>query len=251
LKTQLLARSNKGVTPTAAGIALMNLARRVLHDMDDVYSQMLEYSSGTRGYVRVLSNISVITEFMPSQLKTFLTMHPHVQIDLEERTSSAIAKAVADNDADIGFFTLEPYGHDLEVFPYRKDELVLVVPKRHPLAMRASVPFADTIDYDYVGLHSGGSINLQLIKAATELGRTLRFRIQVRSFDALCLMVNAGLGIGILPSDSAKLYQRTLSLKTLRLKDSWAKRELAICVRSYKALSVAAKLLVDHFRVTD
>src|SRR5688500_7628916 len=107
LKTQLLARSNKGVTPTAAGIALMNLARRVLHDMDDVYSQMLEYSSGTRGYVRVLSNISVITEFMPSQLKTFLTMHPHVQIDLEERTSSAIAKAVADNDADIGFFTLE------------------------------------------------------------------------------------------------------------------------------------------------
>lgn len=46
LHTQLLARSNKGIAPTAAGIALLNLARGVLHDLDEVYSEMREYSSG-------------------------------------------------------------------------------------------------------------------------------------------------------------------------------------------------------------
>lgn len=248
LKTQLLVRSNKGIKPTAAGIQLLSLARRLLHDMDDVYTQMLEYSSGARGYVRVVSNISAITEFLPSELTKFVTIHPHVKIDLEERISSDVVKAVADSEADIGLFVLGLHSRDLETFHYRNDELVLIVPKRHQLANRDCVSFAETLNYNYVGLQVGSSINLQLLKAASELGRPLRLRIQVRSYDALCLMVDAGLGIGILPKNTAKTYQKGLPLRALKLTESWAKRELGICVRSYRSLSVAAQLLVDHLR---
>lgn len=60
LCTQLLSRSNKGVEPTAAGIALLQLARRALHELDDVFIQMQEYASGVRGQVRLFANIAVI-----------------------------------------------------------------------------------------------------------------------------------------------------------------------------------------------
>jgi DNA-binding transcriptional LysR family regulator len=250
LQTPLFTRSNKGLQPTTAGLTLISLARQVLHDIDDVYAHMREFTGGTRGYIRVFANLSSITQFLPNDLQTFLTLHPDVQISLEERVSTAITKGVAENAADIGLFTQGVPSHGLKIFPYHKDELVVVIPKKHTLAVRKSVSVKDILDYDFVGLHAGSWMNLELTKAATALGRTLRQRIQVTGYDALCLMVEAGMGIGILPKNSARPYTRSLRLKTIPLNEPWSRRQLAICVRSYEHLSVAAKLLVDHFQLS-
>jgi DNA-binding transcriptional LysR family regulator len=248
LKTQLLARTNKGVEATSAGIALANLARGVLHEMDEIFAQMSEYASGVRGHVRVMANISAINQFLPAELKSFLSEHAQVQIHLEENISAAIAKAVFENAADIGIFTMMPHGQNLEVFPYHADELVLIVPSQHPLARRASASFIDTLEFDYVGLHTGSAINLQLIKAAAELEKTVRIAIQVTSYEALCLMVETGLGIGILPRAVAERYTKVLDVRAIALNEDWARRELKICVRSFAALPVAAQLLVNHLK---
>lgn len=247
LNTQLLTRSNKGISVTAAGIALLDLARGVLDDLDKIVEQMQDFSSGSRGSVRVLANISAITQFMPAALKSFLAKHPLVQVSLQERVSTAVTRGVADNLADIGIFTQVPYGDNLEVHRYRKDELVLIVPNAHALAHRSSVSFAETLDHEFVGLHAGSSLNFQMMKAASELGRSLKLRIQVNSYDAQCLMVEAGLGIGLLPKLSVETYN-ALAIKTIALDEPWAHRQLDICVRSYASLSVAAKLLFDHFQ---
>ncbi|HAL38888.1 MAG TPA: LysR family transcriptional regulator [Polaromonas sp.] len=247
LNTQLLTRSNKGITVTAAGVALLNLARGVLNDLDNIVSQMQDFSSGTRGSVRVLANISAITQFMPAALQSFLAKHPLVQVNLQEKVSTAVIRGVAENIADIGIFTQVPYGDNLEVHRYRNDELVLIVPANHPLSNRSSVSFAETLDFEFVGLHVGSSLNFQMIKAASELGRSLKLRIQVTSYDAQCLMVEAGLGIGLLPKISVDTYN-ALAIKTVGLDEPWAHRQLDICVRSYDSLSVAAKLLFNHFQ---
>jgi DNA-binding transcriptional LysR family regulator len=248
LKTRLLARTNKGVEATAAGIALANLARGVLHEMDEILVQMSGYASGTRGHVRVMANISAINQFLPSELKSFLSEHPQVQIHLQENISASIAKAVYENAADIGIFTMMPHGQELEVFPYHMDQLTLIVPRQHPLARKRSVSFIDTLEYDYVGLHTGSAINLQLIRAASELEKTVRIAIQVTSYEALCLMVETGLGIGILPQAVAERYTKMLGIRAIAVNEDWARRELKICVRSLAALPVAAQLLVNHLR---
>lgn len=250
LNTPLLARTNKGVEPTAAGIALVNLARSVLHDLDEIFVQMSDYASGVRGHVRVMANISAITQFLPAQIKGFLVEHPQVQIHLQENISTAITKAVFENAADIGIFTMMPHGQSVEMYPYRSDELVLISPKDHPLARRRSVAFRDTLAFDYVGLHTGSAINLQLVKAAAELDKTIRMAIQVTSYDALCLMVETGLGIGILPRAVAQPYIKTLGIRMIPLADEWARRELKVCVRSFDALPVAAQLLLRHLTQT-
>ncbi|WP_132258149.1 LysR family transcriptional regulator [Paucimonas lemoignei] len=248
LRTQLLTRTNKGIEPTTAGFALLALARRALHELDEVSIQMQEYASGVRGHVRVFANISAITQFLPGEIKSFLAEYPQIQVNLEEKISTAVTKGVAENAADIGIFVMQPHGQQLEVFPYHEDRLVLITPVDHALASRESVSFADTLDYDYVGLHTGSTINLQLQNAAGESGKRVRFSIQVTSYDALCLMVNSGLGIGVLPEGVAKTYVKTLGLRALSLTDPWARRELKICVRTFDALPIAAKLLVNHLK---
>ena len=248
LHTQLLTRTNKGVEPTAAGIRLLNLARRALNELADVYLQMQDYASGVRGHVRVFANISAITQFLPRELNTFLQTYPQVQIHLEERISTVITKAVAENAADIGIFTLGQHPPGVEVLPYRHDNLVLIVPRGHALGTLTSVRFSETLNYDYVGLHIGSAINTLLQNAAASLERTLRFRMQVTGYDVLCLMVAEGLGVGVLPELVARKQAAAVRLDIVKLDESWAHRELKICVRDHASLPVAARLLVDHLQ---
>ncbi len=249
LHAQLMSRTNKGLQPTPAGEVLIKLARKVLMDLDDLYVQMHEYSSGIRGHVKLAANISAMTEFLPAEIKSFLARHPHIQIDLEECNSTGVARAVAENAAHIGILTMGAvHRFAFETYPYHTHELVVVVPNGHPLASRASVSFEETLPYEYVGLPNGSAIGLQLLQAAAEIGRPLKLRIQVTSYDSLCRMVEAGLGIGVVPRSAAELYVDGQRVCAISLDERWASRELRICVRSAEALPVAARLLVEHLR---
>jgi len=247
-RTPLLRRTNKGVVPTDAGITLLHLARGVLHDLNDLHLQLSEYSSGVRGHVRLCANISSINQFLPAEIRSFIELHPNVHVHLEENVSEAIMKAVAESAADVGIVTFGAYRRDLEYFPYHSDQLIVITPKEHPLARKRSVSFRETLEFDYVGLPVGSALHNRILRAANELDRTLKLRIQVNSFEALCLMVEAGLGIGIVPKGAAKPYIKGLRIRSLTLAEPWAERELKICVRSLEALPAAARLLVEHLR---
>jgi DNA-binding transcriptional LysR family regulator len=248
LGVPLVNRSNRGIEPTAAGYALAGMARGVLQDLDGIALQMRGYAAGTRGHVRIAANISAITQFLPTEIESFLAMHPQVEVRLDERISSSIVKAVAENTADVGLLAVGDYGHDVEYLPYHSDDLIVVVPTGHALARQRKIRFAEALRYEFVGAHTGSAINNALARAAAEAGQALKMRIQVTSYDALCLMVQAGLGIGVLPHQSAQLYLKSLKLRGITLAEPWAHRELAICVRSYGSLPVATRLLVEHLR---
>ena len=250
LRVELFTRSNKGVEPSAAAFALLHLARGVLNDMDGITIQMRDYTTGTRGHVRVVANISAITQFLPRELQSFLAQHPQVDVHLQEQISTAIAHSVANNAADIGILNDGIYGEKLSLLPYRTDELVLVLPTGHALARRKAVRLADALAFDFVGMHPGSAINNQLTRAAAEAQLPLKLRIQVTGYDALCLMVAAGLGVGVMPRGSAALYSGALAIRTVTLAEPWARRRLVLCVRSYESLSSVSRLLVDHLRTS-
>ena len=248
LRVALFTRSNKGTEPTAAAYALLNLARGVLNDLDGIASQMREYGAGVRGHVRVVANISAITQFLPGELQRFMAAHPQVDVRLQEQISTAVAQSVAENAADVGILNHGSYGERVTLLPYREDELVLIVPAGHALARRRSVRLADALACDFVGMHPGSAINNLLTRAAAEQEMPLKLRIQVTSYDALCLMVSAGLGVAVLPRGSAQIYRGTLALRAITLDEPWARRRLSLCVRSEESLSSVARLLVDHLR---
>ncbi len=249
LRVELFTRSNRGAEPTAAAFALLDMARGVLNDLDGIAAQMSDFRAGVRGQVRVVANISAITQFLPTELQRFMASHPQVQVQLQEQISTAVARSVAENAADVGILNHGSYGDRVALLPYRQDELVLVVPAGHPLAQRrGGVRLADAIDCDFVGMHPGSAINHVLMRAAAELERPLRLRIQVTGYDALCLMVSAGLGVGVMPGGSAQLYRGALPVRVVPLREAWAQRRLSLCVRSGESLSSVARLLVDHLR---
>jgi DNA-binding transcriptional LysR family regulator len=249
LKTPLLQRSNRGIEPTAAGLALVSMARSVLNDLDNIHAQLFDFTSGARGLVRVFANISAITQFLPASLRSFMASYPQIQLQLQEKISSAVQQGVASNAADVGLYAHGNSNADGVIsLPYRRDELVVAVPLGHELAERSSVGIQEALAYDYVGLHTGSYINQELLKAARNYDLPFKCRMQVTSFDALTLMVEAGMGIALIPRLIGERYGQLLGIRTLTLDEAWAHRELRICVRSMENLPVAARVFVEHLR---
>ncbi|MBB5214252.1 LysR family transcriptional regulator [Parapusillimonas granuli] len=245
LGTALLYRNSQGVTLTPSGEAFVRHARIVLRQLEHLRGDIQEYASGIKGRVRIYANTTAMNEFMPDILARYLAEHRDVNVELRERLSPQVVKAVADGTADIGITAKTDGGENVEFLPYRNDRLVLVTHADHPLAAHESVDFTETLAYDYVSLSESSAIHAFLLQAADELGRALRFRVEVGNFEAVCRMIAANVGIGVIPATAARRYVRDLPLRRVALNDAWALRRLHICVKQFDRLPVFAKELVS------
>ena len=244
---EMFDRHSRGVTLTAAGQALHRHAQRILHDVDQLSAELSDHAKGVVGVVRLWANTSAITQFMPADLATFAALHPGIQIQMNEADSHEVVLALLEGRADLGVFADRTPAPGLQTQPYRRDRLVLVVPPGHPLATRRSIAFAEAANYDFVSLSQGTSLAQRLALASGQLGVPLRIRIHVRSFDAMCQMVAAGLGIAVLPGTAVQLLAKALGLRQLDLTDDWVDRELLLGARDLGALSRPARSLLEHF----
>ena len=254
LGTPLLYRHTRGVDLTPAGESLLHHARSVLYSLEKMQGELSEYADGVRGHVRVHANISAIVQFLPEDLGVFRRDHEEIKIDLEEHLSAEVLRAVQEGAADLGICHLADGTSELQSLPYRDDRLVLIVPLDHPLARDAGVDgevaFVDSLDYDHVGLHTNSSIYVATRQAALEAGRTIKLRIHVTGLDAMCRMIENGLGIGVMPGHAFELMRGGVGrqLTSVALSDAWARREIRLVARDFSTLPVAARSLVAHLQ---
>ena len=248
LGAKLLVRSRTGVTPTSAGRMLLAHARTILVQAERLREDLGSFAGGLAGEIRILSNTNALTEFLPDALGRFLARHPNLTVSLEERLSDEIVGLVAEGTADIGIVAGTVDTAALETFPFRSDRFVVAVARAHPLARQTSVSFADVLPLDVVGLDRASALQRFLSAKAARAGRPLRLRVQLRSFDAVCRLVEAGVGVGIVPETTARRAEKTSDIAVVPLDDPWAERDLTICVRDYGGLSPSARLLVDALR---
>jgi DNA-binding transcriptional LysR family regulator len=248
LGAPLLTRSRQGVTPTAAGRTLLQHARTILGQAERLREELAVYSGGLAGQIRVLSNTNALTEFLPEALSDFLSAHPQVSVDLEERLSDEIVGLVAEEVADIGIVAGTVDTGALETFPFRSDRFVVVVARGNALAERPSLGFAEVLEHDFVGLDRSSALQRFLADKASRIGRPLRLRVQLRGFEGVCRMVECGVGLGIVPETTARRAAKTMGIAVVDLTEPWATRDLTICVRALTELPPLARQLVEHLR---
>jgi DNA-binding transcriptional LysR family regulator len=249
LGANLLTRGRQGVAPTQAGRSLLQHARIMLAQAERLREDLGAYAGGMAGQIRLLSNTNALAEFLPESLSSFLATHQNVSIDIEERLSDEIVGLIAEGVADVGIVAGTVDTGALETYPFRKDRFVLVLGQDHPFANRTTVSLADVLGQEFVGLDRASAIQRFLADKAARIGKQLRLRIQLRSFDAICRMVESHVGIGIVPETTARRAAKAMSIRIVPLADAWAVRELTICIRAYEELPTYARQLVDHMRV--
>ncbi|QIL69343.1 LysR family transcriptional regulator [Diaphorobacter sp. HDW4B] len=248
---QLLYRNKKGMSPTRAGEVFLQHALRVLGEVEELQKGIQAFSSGVRGHVRLFANATAVCEFLPAVLAKFFVAHSSITVDLQERLSAEIVRSVQDSVADIGVISGRASAEGLETLPYKKDLMVLAVPDQHPLGSMKSLHFADALDYEFVSLSSRTSTYTYLQQEVAQTERAMQQRVEVGSYDAMCRMIEAGVGIGVLPEMVARRHARSMRIKIVALQDEWAMRELKICVRKLDDQPVFAQRLIEFILEND
>jgi len=195
--------------------------------------------------LRVHGNTSAMTQFLPGDVAAFQSEHPAVRIVLEECWSEEAAKRVRGAEADLGIVVEGCDVSGLWCRPYRSDRLSAVIRADDPLP-GPEVAFADLLERDLVGLEGGSSLTRLITAQAAVQMKPMALRVQVRSFEAVCRAVQAGLGVGVLPLAAARSLAEHMGLKVLPLTDAWAQRRMLLCVRSQPAAQTPLGALVAH-----
>jgi DNA-binding transcriptional LysR family regulator len=244
-RTTLLERSSRGVEVTAAGASLLPHARALLVELNQMQAEMRDHANGRKGALRLLANTSVITDTLPNDLAAFAHHNPDVKVIMQERWSEEIVSALQAAEADVGIVVEGVAVEGLETRPYCQDRLAVVMPNHHALAAFETLSFNDVLDDELITLEGGSSMTRLLASQAVIAQRTLQLRIQVRSFEAICHMVEAGLGLGLLPEQAARVLAKGLDLTVRPFSDAWAERRMLLCVRKDRAAMLSVAKLLD------
>jgi len=241
----LFERRARGVEPTEAGRALVRHIRGLQASLHALESEVVEFSRGIKGHLRIAANAGAISECLPPDLAAFSQAHPQIRISLEDQTSAEVQAAVAEGRADVGIFVPPLLDNRLSTWHYRHGSLAVMVPAGHALAALERVRFDALLEHDIVGLHAGAAAH-ELMRAEAEgRGRTLKARLQVRGFDAIAQLVEAGLGVAVLPAAVAQRLAQVFRVQVLTLDEPWAEREYRLGVRTQEVLPTVVQRFVS------
>lgn len=248
LGAALLVRSPMGVELTDAGQVVLTRA----HDMEQLLLSIAQDVQALKGvvsgHVRLFANSSAVIGFLPERLKQFASDFPGVTVELQERLSGEVVRACLDDVADLGVAAVENTPAGLEAWRFAQDPLLVVVPKNHPLAAVESTTFKAVLDHPLVGIQPGGALDQLLRERAGAAHTPLQLTVTVNSFDAVCRMVEAGMGVAVVPRSAATAYAGSDPFVLRPLTDPWAQRELTLVALRKSPRRAAVQALLDAMR---
>lgn len=243
-RVKLFERHARGLTLTPAGARLLEHVHGILDAVYRARMDLSHYASGQAALLRVCANTSAMAQFLPQDLADFQQLSPDTRLVLDEQWSEAGAQAVRASKADMAIVLPGPWTEGLHTLPYRQDRLAAVF-RQGEAPTGERLHLADLAGRDLVALEDRSSMMRLLAEQVATSGQPASIVAKVKSFEAVCRLVQVGRGVGLLPLRAAQAFEAAMGLDVVALADPWAQRRMLICVRP-GALPPALQALVDH-----
>ena len=217
LKEPLFLRLGRKVKLTAAGEALLDLSRRVLADVRDTTTAIVETHKTLRGTVHLAGGMTVCLHVFPSLLKEYRRRHPDVDIKLTTGGTPYLVERLRAGLVDVALLTLPVDGADLIQKPVMREELLLVTHPAHPVARQRRITLSELEDQPLLLFERGSStrrvIDDMLIRAQVRP----RIVMETENVEILKALVAIGMGMTIIPYQAVAREVRAGQLKCARL----------------------------------
>ena len=248
LRTPLLMRSARGIELTDAGRCVVERAQRIEHDLHRLVQDVWSISGAVVGTVRLYANPSAIVGFLPERLRVFSDAYPEVSIELTEQRSRDVIRACLDDRADVGIAVEMEVSNGLDAWRFASDPLIVLLPLGHALTSTNQLKFLDVVESGLVSVQAGGALD-QLLRGKAAAGKVeFKPKLSVDSFDAACRMVEAGLGVAIVPTSAATAFAGTDRFFRRELREDWAARDLVLYALQKQPRAAAVDALIRVLR---
>ena len=199
LGAELFVRTTRRVELTTVGRTFVHRARGVINELEDALLGIADFAHRISGEVTVACVPSAVGYFLPAVIGEFHRLHPRMRVRLIDESSSDILLAVANGEADLGVTYIGTQEPDIEFEPLLEDSFVVACPLEHPLAKKRRVTWAELAKHDFISLAQGSGNRFLLDQALARLEHKPEWFCEVRHVPALVSLVEAGLGIGVVP----------------------------------------------------
>ena len=244
---RLFHRTTRLVQLTDAGREFCPVAEKVLADLTNALASSKELVAKRRGRVTVAATPLMASIWLPKIIGEYAAMYPGIKVILQDTLASLIQPKVRDAEVDFGIGTFERSGRELVAEPFMADTLVLACPAGHPLAGKASVAWQDLAGHPFISLTPDNSVGQLIKKCRIDAGLELQDAYEVAYLSTVVGMVDAGLGVAVLPSYASPMT-RVYKIEVKKMVKPAIRREISFITRQGRTLSPAAESFKTFIR---
>ncbi|MEP7211486.1 MAG: LysR family transcriptional regulator [Acidobacteriota bacterium] len=237
---KLFDRSSKDGTLTQEGIVLLEYARQMLNLRQTAQNAIREVRDLHTGKVTISANEHTVFSLLPV-IAEFTKRHPLVKVEVRRGVASRIPKEIAARDVELGVISFQPSDNSLKSVPVMTDELLLIVAPGHRLAQRKSVSISELGDESFIAHNAHSPYREKAIETFARHKTKLSISIELPSLEAIKRLVEAGVGVALVPKLAAAAEVAAGKLCGLSVKEMKLERKLNIVYRKNSTLSYAAK----------
>ena len=244
---RLFDRTTRLVQLADAGRDFYPVAEKILADLHNALLSSKELVAKKRGRVSVAATPLMASILLPKVIGEYTALYPDIRVTLQDSLAGLIQQKVRDGTADFGIGTFERAGRELIAEPFMADTLVLACPAGHPLAAKASVTWRALAGHPFISLTRDNSVGQLIRKCLADAGVEVHSAYEVSYLSTVVGMVDAGLGVAVLPSYAGPIT-RLYDIQIRKLVKPAIRREMSFITRQGKALSPAAESLKSFLK---
>lgn len=203
--TPLMTRGARGIALTQAGREFLIATDHLIEQMDRALADIRDYAQLRRGSLSVAVLPSVASAYMPALIGTFKKQYPDLTISLHDALNEQIRDLVARGICDFGIMVASTEGSEFESQIIGSDEMALLCAKNHPLTRYKAVSWSQVSEHDFLSLSRNSSTRRMIEQTFASVGHFIRPVLEVQNIAAIGRMVEAGLGVTVVPKLVAPL----------------------------------------------
>jgi DNA-binding transcriptional LysR family regulator len=248
---RLFDRSGGRVALTGAGKAFQGYAEDSINSRRSMMTNLAEMERVPRGELVVAANEGTCLHVLPEVFAEFKRQYPKVAVSIMRSEHAKVLESVIDNSVDFGVVTMPMADKRLEAIAIHRDELALIVPPHHPLALmtqrgkQSAIPtLGDVAQYPLV-MPKLGRTRDALEALFHQRGLKLSIAMELDSSELLKRFVAANVGVGFIARSHVADDVRAGVLAAITMPDVQVRRDLALVYRKDKALGRAALAFIE------
>jgi len=249
-KSLLIERSKKKFRLTREGQVLYEYAKQIIGTYDALHSKLQEIKDIISGTIRLATIYSIGLHDLPPYLKKFLKAYPTVNVHVEYRRANQVYEDVLGNVVDLGLVAYPVKDNKLEIFPLRKDTLVLISHPQHALAKHKSLKMRNLAGHKFIGFQPDIPTRKALDKILKENNVEVQHVMEFDNIETVKRAVEIDAGVAIVPQSTVVQEVAKQTLAQISLDDGDFFRPLAAIYKKNKVLSPAMKQFLSILKET-
>lgn len=236
----LVERTTRKVTVTEEGWALVARARRILAEVDAAAAEMQAFTGVRSGHVMVGTMHTMGPVDVSLALAVFHQRHPGVELTVREESSQELAEMLRDDLLDLAFLSVTERmeSHGLGLHQLVSEELVVALPRDHPLAGHSQVRMAELAQEQFISYREGARLRELLVFAAHTAGFEPQVKLESNESERIRRLVARHMGVAILPRSDAE--QPGADVAVAPLVQPSLRRDITLACREGRRLAPAA-----------